>query len=111
MTLLSALGDVKAQLAGLVFPGFLARTGLSRLAHLPRYLEGALLRVRTLSDAPGRDRQRMTEFERAAAAFTEAGGAIPAPADAAPSSTTSPPSSPITSRPGWASRWGNARAR
>ncbi|WP_442927661.1 ATP-dependent RNA helicase HrpA [Microbacterium sp. MMO-20] len=83
MTLLAALGDVKAQLAGLVFPGFLARTGLSRLAHLPRYLEGALLRVRALADAPGRDRQRMTEFERAAAAFTEAGGAIPVPADAA----------------------------
>ena len=33
MTLLAALGDVKAQLAGLVFPGFVARTGLARLAH------------------------------------------------------------------------------
>ncbi|MBN9175841.1 MAG: ATP-dependent RNA helicase HrpA [Microbacterium sp.] len=82
MTLLAALGDVKVQLAGLVFPGFIARTGLARLAHLPRYLEGALQRALALGDAPGRDRQRMTEFERAAAAFAEAGGTIPAPADA-----------------------------
>lgn len=83
MTLLAALGDVKAQLAGLIYPGFVSRTGLDRLRHLPRYLQGALDRVRTLSDNPGRDRQRMTEFERAAALYTEAGGALPLPADAA----------------------------
>lgn len=83
MTLLAALGDVKAQLAGLIYPGFVARTGLDRLRHLPRYLQGALERVRTLSDNPGRDRQRMTEFERAAALYAEAGGALPLPAGAA----------------------------
>ncbi len=83
MTLLAALGDVKAQLAGLVFPGFVARTGLARLAHLPRYLQGALSRVEALADSPGRDRQRMTEFERAAAAYADAGGALPLDADAA----------------------------
>ena len=82
MTLLAALGDVKAQLAGLVFPGFVARTGLARLAHLPRYLQGALSRVEALADSPGRDRQRMTEFERAAAAYADAGGALPLDADA-----------------------------
>ena len=84
MTLLAALGDVKAQLGGLVYPGFVARTGLSRLAHLPRYLQGALLRVETLADNPGRDRQRLTEFERAAAAYTDAGGTIPLAPGAAP---------------------------
>ncbi|RZI94477.1 MAG: DUF3418 domain-containing protein, partial [Microbacterium sp.] len=82
LTLLGALGDVKAQLAGLVFPGFVSRTGLARLAHLPRYLQAALDRVQTLADNPGRDRQRMTEFERVAATFTEAGGTTPLPADA-----------------------------
>ncbi len=82
LTLLGALGDVKNQVAGLVHPGFVARTGASRLAHLPRYLRGALERVKTLPDSPGRDRQRLTEFERAAAVFTEAGGSIPLPADA-----------------------------
>jgi ATP-dependent helicase HrpA len=83
LTLLGALNDVKGQLAGLVFPGFVSRTGTARLAHLPRYLRGALERVRTLADNPGRDRQRMTEFERAAAVFAEAGGTIP-PLDDAP---------------------------
>ncbi|MFT4051516.1 MAG: ATP-dependent RNA helicase HrpA [Microbacterium sp.] len=84
LTLLAALGDVKGQLAGLVFPGFVSRTGLERLAHLPRYLDGALLRVKGLADGPGRDRQRLTEFERAAAAYADAGGTLPASADAPP---------------------------
>ena len=78
LTLLGALNDVKGQIAGLVFPGFVSRIGLARLAHLPRYLRGALERVDGLVDNPGRDRQRMTEFERAAAVFAEAGGVDPA---------------------------------
>ncbi|QLD10704.1 ATP-dependent RNA helicase HrpA [Microbacterium oleivorans] len=80
MVLLAALGDVKQQLAGLIFPGFISRTGVARLAHLPRYLHGALDRVTGLSDNPGRDRQRLTEYERAAALFRDAGGTVP-PAD------------------------------
>lgn len=82
LTLLGTLNDVKGQVAGLVFPGFVSRTGTARLAHLPRYLRGALERVKTLSDNPGRDRQRMTEYERAAAVYIDAGGAIPLPGDA-----------------------------
>jgi len=82
LTLLGALGDLKSQLAGLVFSGFVSRTGTARLVHLPRYLRGALDRVTALPDNPGRDRQRMTEFERAAAVYAEAGGTIPPPADA-----------------------------
>ncbi|MCT9820638.1 ATP-dependent RNA helicase HrpA [Microbacterium sp. W1N] len=77
MTLLSALGDVKGQLAGLVHDRFVSRTGLARLAHLPRYLQGALERVEGLADNPGRDRQRQSEFERAATLYAEAGGTIP----------------------------------
>ena len=38
--------------------------------------------MRTLADNPGRDRQRLTEFERAAALYAEAGGALPLAADA-----------------------------
>ncbi|QBR73751.1 ATP-dependent RNA helicase HrpA [Microbacterium sediminis] len=84
MTLLGALNDVRGQLAGLVHPGFVLATGLDRLRHLPRYLEGARIRLEQLPDNPGRDRAWMTEYERAAAAFAEAGGAIPLPADAPP---------------------------
>ena len=84
MVLLAALGDVKQQVAGLAFPGFVSRIGTVRLAHLPRYLQGALERVQGLADNPGRDRQRLTEYERAAALYGEAGGALPLPDDAAP---------------------------
>ncbi|MFG6280323.1 DUF3418 domain-containing protein [Microbacterium sp. 5K110] len=82
ITLLGALNDVRGQLQGLIFSGFLSRTGLARLQHLPRYLAGALDRLKTLPDSPGRDRQRMTEYERAAAGFVEAGGTVPLPATA-----------------------------
>ncbi|BDV31151.1 ATP-dependent RNA helicase HrpA [Microbacterium terricola] len=79
LTLLGALNEVKGQVAALVHPGFISRTGLARLAHLPRYLRGALERITALADNPGRDRQRMSEFERAAALYTEAGGMLPPP--------------------------------
>ncbi|WP_404433753.1 ATP-dependent RNA helicase HrpA [Microbacterium lacus] len=77
LTLLGALNDVKAQTAGLIYPGFVSATGAARLVHLPRYLRGALDRITALAENPGRDRQRMTEFERAASAYAEAGGKIP----------------------------------
>ncbi len=83
MTLLGALGDLRAQLAGLLPPGFVAQTGVTRLAHLPRYLDGMLHRLRGLGDDPGRDRTRLTEFQRAAAAFADAGGDIPLAAGSA----------------------------
>ena len=85
MALLGALGDVRGQLSGLVRPGFVSEMGLARLAHLPRYLDGALVRLQGLADNAGRDRAWMTEFARAAAAFADAGGVIPLPADAPPS--------------------------
>jgi ATP-dependent helicase HrpA len=82
LTLLASLGDIKNQVAGLLPPGFVSHTGLARLAHLPRYLRGLLDRTRSLAENPGRDRQRQTEYERAAALFSEAGGTIPLPSDA-----------------------------
>ncbi|GAA4352478.1 ATP-dependent RNA helicase HrpA [Microbacterium rhizosphaerae] len=83
MALIGPLGDIRAQLGGLVFPGFVSRTGVERLQHVPRYLEGAIVRLQGLADNPGRDRAWMTEFERATTAFTDAGGGIP-PAPGAP---------------------------
>ena len=64
--------------------GFVLQTGTTRLAHLPRYLKGARLRLVELADNPGRDRQRMTEFERAATVYAEAGGTIRPGPDASP---------------------------
>ena len=82
MALLGPLGDIRGQLSGLVFPGFVARTGVARLAHLPRYLDGVLIRLQGLADNPGRDRAWLTEYERAAAAYADAGGTIPPAPDA-----------------------------
>ncbi|MDX2375872.1 ATP-dependent RNA helicase HrpA [Microbacterium sp. LRZ72] len=84
LTLLGALNDVRGQLAALLHPGFVSRTGTARLAHLPRYLDAARMRLQGLADNPGRDRQRMSEYERAAAAYVDAGGALPLAEDAAP---------------------------
>ncbi|GAB3391022.1 ATP-dependent RNA helicase HrpA [Humibacter soli] len=85
MALLGALTDAKTQLAGLVFPGFVSRTGLVQLRHLPRYLQAIAWRIQRLPDNPGRDRVWMTEVQTATSRFTDAGGAIPLPAHARPS--------------------------
>lgn len=82
LTLLAPLRDLRAQLDGLVYRGFVAQTGTARLRHLPRYLEAMQVRLAGLADQPGRDRAWLTEFERAAAAYAEAGGTIPPRPDA-----------------------------
>ncbi|MGM1016879.1 MAG: ATP-dependent RNA helicase HrpA [Actinomycetota bacterium] len=84
LALLGPLNDIRTQLSGLLFAGFVSATGVERLAHLPRYLEGMLERLRTLAETPGKDRARMTEYERVSQAYADAGGLIPAPADAPP---------------------------
>jgi len=82
LALLGPLNDIRSQLAGLVHPGFISATGTERLAHLPRYLDGMLERLNTLANEPGKDRTRMSEFERMARVFEDAGGTIPPAADA-----------------------------
>lgn len=84
LALLGPLGDLRGQLSGLLHPGFVSAAGVDRLAQYPRYLDGMLDRLKTLANEPGRDRARMTEFERMAKAFEEAGGTIPLPRDATP---------------------------
>lgn len=77
LALLPALGDARAQLDGLVFPGYVSRTGLERLRHLPRYLEGVTMRVAKLEQNPGRDRVWMNEVQAALGRLADAGGTIP----------------------------------
>ncbi|MFZ4842479.1 ATP-dependent RNA helicase HrpA [Mycetocola saprophilus] len=79
LTLLPALTDMKAQRAGLVFPGFVSRTGLARMRDLPRYLSGITHRASRLADNANRDRAWQNEIETAQARFTNAGGTIPLP--------------------------------
>jgi ATP-dependent helicase HrpA len=53
--------DLKAQLAALVYPGFVRETPLDRLAELPRYLEAMDRRLAKLLIDPRRDQARMLE--------------------------------------------------
>ncbi len=69
LALLGPLNDIRTQLSGLLHPGFVSAAGVDRLAHFPRYLEGMLDRLKTLGSEPGKDRARMTEYERMAKAF------------------------------------------
>ncbi|NEN07119.1 ATP-dependent RNA helicase HrpA [Diaminobutyricibacter tongyongensis] len=85
LTFLSALNDAKGQLAGLVYSGFVSATGLERLRHLPRYLNGISQRMAALPTNPARDRAWMTQVETATALFTDAGGRIPLAPESSPS--------------------------
>jgi ATP-dependent helicase HrpA len=53
--------DVRAQLAGLVHPGFVAATGRARLADVHRYLRAIDKRLDTLGSRPERDRTLMAQ--------------------------------------------------
>src|SRR5437763_2109748 len=56
-----AVRDIRAQLAGLRAPGWLARTPWERLQHLPRYLKAAGLRLEKLRTDPQRDQRLAAE--------------------------------------------------
>ena len=84
LALLGPLNDIRTQLSGLLHPGFVSAAGVDRLAHYPRYLAGMVERLKTLASEPGKDRTRMSEYERMAKLFADAGGTIPLPRDAAP---------------------------
>ena len=57
-----AVGDIRAQLARLLAPGWLARTPWERLQHLPRYLKAAGLRLEKLRTDPQRDQRLAAEL-------------------------------------------------
>ncbi|WP_460354818.1 ATP-dependent RNA helicase HrpA [Mycobacterium sp. ZZG] len=54
-----AVADIRAQLAALVPPGFVAATGAARLGDLARYLTAIGRRLERLPSAPAADRERM----------------------------------------------------
>lgn len=84
LALLGPLNDVKTQLTALLHSGFVSAAGIERLAHFPRYLEGMRERLKTLASEPGKDRTRMSEYERMAKAFEDAGGTMPLAKNASP---------------------------
>ncbi len=84
LALLSPLADAREQLEALIFPGFVARTGIAQLRRLPVYLQAITHRVSKLAENLGRDRVWMLEVQSATERYRAAGGQLPATADAAP---------------------------
>lgn len=66
------LDDLRAQLAGLVHPGFVRETPPEAFNELPRYLKALALRAERALRDPARDQQRMLEVQPFAKAIDEA---------------------------------------
>ena len=67
----AALADVRAQLAGLVYPGFVTDAGAVRLPDLVRYLKAVGVRLDKLPGNPARDRQLMDGVHDVQQAYRE----------------------------------------
>ena len=62
MAVLPAMTDLRAQLAGLVHPGFIGEAGMTALREYPRYLRAMTARIDHLGDL-ARDRELMDRVE------------------------------------------------
>ncbi len=69
--------DLAAQLTDLVHPGFVAETGHAHLRHLPRYLQGMLVRLDKAPAEPWRDAQRLEIVRTVEAERTKLVDALP----------------------------------
>ena len=78
LVLLPALTDVRAQVDGLVHPGFVTEAGAARLPDVARYLRAAAVRLDALPSGPERDRQLMWRIELVQQAYDDALAALPA---------------------------------
>ncbi len=67
-----AVADMRAQLAGLIFPGFVTAAGYRRLPHLARYLQGIERRLDKLPENPARDAANMAIAQRVEQAYRQA---------------------------------------
>jgi len=72
-----AAADIRAQLGGLVYPGFLTAAGSRRLPAVARYLRAAEHRLDKLADNAGRDAQAMAVVHRVQDAYQAALAALP----------------------------------
>jgi ATP-dependent helicase HrpA len=67
-----AVADMRGQLSGLIYSGFVSETSSRRLPDLVRYLRAIIRRLEKLPEAPGRDAERMAAVHRAADAYQRA---------------------------------------
>ncbi|MBO0775139.1 MAG: ATP-dependent RNA helicase HrpA, partial [Actinobacteria bacterium] len=82
--LATAVADLRSQLSGLVYPGFIAETGAQRLPDLVRYLRAITLRLDKAPEDPGRDAERMATVHRVSDAYQRVLTELPPPARRGP---------------------------
>ncbi len=69
--------DLRTQLAGLVYPGFVTATGWANLPHVPRYLRAMLRRMERLAGNPARDREQSRAVEAVQREYAELSAQAP----------------------------------
>ena len=77
LVLVPALTDIRTQLAGLVYPGFVTATGWRRLLDVLRYLRAIDRRLEKLPEDPHRDRERMLVVEQCQRSYQRLLDAVP----------------------------------
>lgn len=70
-TMAFAFSDIKAQLSGLIYPGFVQKSGYDRLPDLQRYLQAVDKRIDKLSQDVNRDRAAMLRVEQVQQAYQQ----------------------------------------
>jgi ATP-dependent helicase HrpA len=76
-TVQPAVADIRAQLAELIYPGFVTATGYRRLPQLTRYLRGIERRLDKLPENPARDAASMAVAQRVEQAYRQAVADLP----------------------------------
>jgi ATP-dependent helicase HrpA len=73
-----AVADIREQLAGLIYPGFVTATGYARLPQLARYLQGIERRLDKLPENPARDAANMAIARQVEQSYQQAVADLPA---------------------------------
>lgn len=77
LTMITAHGDIKAQLQSLVFKGFVSQHGAAKMTDLIRYLKAIERRLEKLPVDPNRDRLCVLELEKVAEQYQKLANKIP----------------------------------
>ena len=70
-TMAFAFSDIKAQLAGLIYPGFVQKSSYDRIPDLQRYLQAVDKRIDKLAQDVNRDRAAMLRVEQVQQAYQQ----------------------------------------
>lgn len=70
-TMAFAFSDIKSQLSGLIYPGFVQKSGYDRLPDLQRYLQAVDKRIDKLAQDVNRDRAAMLRVEQVQQAYQQ----------------------------------------